>query len=155
MIFLEPCILLAAALLSLLCLLYPTEDAGFVASSDYLGPDGFPAAVCVLLLAACCLRLALWLKERKTLLHQRLFAAGEQRTLFVKTFLAILFFILSFIHVGFYPTILIYFAVFPVLLEGIRNVRPASLAVYAGGLALTCWAVFRCFKIYLPETVLF
>ena len=97
MVFLEPCILLTAALLSLLCLFYPTEGAGFVASSDYLGPDGFPTAVCVLLLAACGLRLVLWFKERKALLGQRLFAATEQRTLFGKTFLMILLFILSFI----------------------------------------------------------
>lgn len=153
--FLEPCILLTAALLSLLCLFYPTEGAGFVASSDYLGPDGFPTAVCVLLLAACGLRLVLWFKERKALLGQRLFAATEQRTLFGKTFLMILLFILSFIHVGFYATILVYFAVFPLLLEGVKNVRPAALAAYAGGLALTCWVIFRCFKIYLPEPLLF
>ena len=109
----------------------------------------------VLLLAACGLRLVLWFKERKALLGQRLFAATEQRTLFGKTFLMILLFILSFIHVGFYATILVYFAVFPLLLEGVKNVRPAALAAYAGGLALTCWVIFRCFKIYLPEPLLF
>lgn len=155
MVFLEPCILLTAALLSLLCLFYPTEGAGFIAPSDYLGPDGFPTVVCVLLLTSCVLRLVLWFKERRTLLGQRLFAATEQRILFGKTFLMILLFILSFIHVGFYATILVYFAVFPLLLEGVKNVRPAALAAYAGGLALTCWVIFRCFKIYLPEPLLF
>lgn len=152
---LEACILGIAVALSLLCLFYPTEIPDFAASSDLLGPDGFPLIVCTLLIGASGMRLFLAWRERHAGNRPVVFASRRQRNFFLATMALICCFILSFIYIGFYITASVYMLLFPVMIEGWKDIKKRALLFNVVCVVGICYALFHWFKIYLPDTLLF